>query len=297
MTDFQNTDAGGKPLSLLGWGQYWYSANWCRSGGGYCTFPSYEMTTVRNHGVISVFDWADRTSNGSEINTDAQIAAGAQDRYLTQWAEAAKAWGHPFFLRFDWEMNGNWFPWSPGLNGNTARDYVAMWRHVHDIFTNVGATNVSWVWCPNVDPNNIMTRLSSLYPGNAYVDWTCVDAYNGDIPYWRSFSTLFTNTYNAITGTIAPTKPMIIAEVASTESGGSKSRWIADMLNELPRSFPRVRGFLWFDMSMSGPGGHTDWPVESSSTAKAAFTHGVSSSLYVPNCYARLNTSPIPPPT
>jgi beta-mannanase len=255
------------------------------------------MTTVRNHGVISVFDWTDLASNGSEINTDAQIAAGAQDGYLTQWAEAAKAWGHPFFLRFDWEMNANWFPWSPGLNGNTARDYVAMWRHVHDIFTNVGASNVSWVWCPNVDPNNIMTPLSSLYPGSAYVDWTCADAYNGDIPYWRSFSTLFSNTYNAITGTIAPTKPMIIVEVASTESGGSKSRWITDMLTELPSSFRKVRGFLWFDMSMSGPGGHADWPVESSSTAKAAFSQRISSSLYVPNRYARLNTCPIPPPT
>jgi hypothetical protein len=142
-----------------------------------------------------------------------------------------------------------------------------------------------------------MTPLSSLYPGDAYVDWTCVDAYNGDTPYWRSFSTLAATTYGKITGTIAPTKPMIMVEVASTETGGSKAQWITDMLNELPITFPQVHGFLWFDMRMSGPGGHTDWPVESSGTAEAAFTSGISSTWYVPNNYGSLNTSPIPPPT
>ena len=44
-------------------------------------------------------DAADQASGGY---TDADIANGSQDAYITQWAEAAKAWGHPFFLRFDW---------------------------------------------------------------------------------------------------------------------------------------------------------------------------------------------------
>lgn len=296
VTDFENTNAGGKSLSLLEWGQYWYSTNWCGSGG-YCTFPASQMSTVRSHGVIPFFNWEDRATNGAEIDTDAQIASGAQDSYITQWAQAAKAWGHPFFLRFDWEMNGNWFPWSPGANGNTTSSYVAMWRHVHDIFTKVGATNVSWVWCPNVDPNHIMTPLSALYPGDAYVDWTCVDLYNGDTPSWRSFSTLFTTTYQDITGTIAPAKPMILGEVASTESGGSKGQWITDMLNELPTTYPRVHGFVWFDMWMSGPGGHTDWPVESSAASETAFTQGIGHSSYGMSNYATLATSPIPPPS
>ena len=47
----------------------------------------------------------------------------------------AQEWGHPFFLRFDWEMNGFWFPWSEGVNGNKPGEFVAAWRHVHDIFT------------------------------------------------------------------------------------------------------------------------------------------------------------------
>src|SRR5690349_24021953 len=45
---------------------------------------------------------------------------------------------------FDWQMNGDWqFPWSAQLNGNTPADYIAAWRHVHDLFAQAGATNVT----------------------------------------------------------------------------------------------------------------------------------------------------------
>jgi hypothetical protein len=295
LTDFQNTDAGGKPVSLLPWGQYFYSTSWCGTGG-YCPFWPGTFDAVRNHGLLTFFSWQTVTTNGSAINTDAQIAAGAQDAYITQWAQAAKAWGHPFFMRFDWEMNGNWFPWGVGANGNTASDYVAMWRHVHDIFYGAGATNVNWVWCPNIDPTNAWAPVSSLYPGDAYVDWTCLDGYNGNVP-WSSFNSLFASTYNQITGTIAPTKPMIVGETASTETGGSKAQWISDMLNVLPTNFPKIRGLLWFDVSLIGPGGFTDWPIESSNSSAAAFAQGIANPLYVTNNYATLNTSPIPPPS
>jgi beta-mannanase len=48
------------------------------------------------------------------------------------------------------KMNGDWLPWSEGVNGNRARQYVMAWRRVHQIFRNVGATNVARVWRPNV---------------------------------------------------------------------------------------------------------------------------------------------------
>ena len=98
-------------------------------------------------------------------------------RYLRQYASEAKAWGHPFFLRFASEMNGSWVSWSERHSGNSAGQFVQAWRHVHDIFTSVGATNVTWVWCPNTE-NAYTTPLEDLYPGNAYVDWAGIDGYN-----------------------------------------------------------------------------------------------------------------------
>jgi beta-mannanase len=277
----------GKGASIVHW-----SSPFATSTGSYYGFQTAQFDTVRSHGSIPLFSWA----NNPGVNgfSDAQVAAGSQDAYITAWAQAAKAWGHPFFLRFAWEMNGSWFPWGVGYNGTTTTDYVNMWRHVHDIFTRVGATNVSWVWCPNIDPYHQMASLSALYPGNSYVDWTCLDGYNGNAP-WTSFANLFGSSYDAIVG-IAPTKPMLVGETGSTESGGSKAQWISDMFAALPTRFPAIHAVVWFNKPETGPGGYTDWSIESSATGENAFAAGVANTKYTANQYANLATSPIPVP-
>jgi hypothetical protein len=289
LTDFEQADAAGKQVSLLPFGSWFYSSGDC---GGDCSFPTSLFDKIRSAGIIPWFSWQ---TQGSVNWTDQQIATGAEDSYITQWAQAAKAWGHPFFLRFDWEMNGNWFPWGVGTNGNTAADYVAMWRHVHDIFTQVGATNVTWVWCPNIDPAGTLAPLTSLYPGDSYVDWTCLDGYNGDDP-WSSFNDLFASTYNQLQ-TIAPTKPVAVGETASTETGGSKATWITNLLTSLPTSFPAIHALLWYDISSPGPGGHSDWPIEERPGASSAFAVGIRASAYAAANYANLGASPIPAPS
>jgi hypothetical protein len=272
----------GRTASIIHWSAPWFSTQFC---GGSCEFQPGDFNKVRTHGSIPFFSWAP----GGVSSTDRQIAEGAQDAYVTKWAEAAKAWGHPFFLRFAWEMNGNWFHWGVGNSeaNNTAADYVAMWKHVHDVFASVGATNVTWVWCPNIDPAG---SISSLYPGDSYVDWTCLDGYNGDNP-WRSFSELFGAPYSTLVA-VAPSKPTIIGETASTEAGGSKASWITQMFGQL---FSNVHGLLWFNkINESGPGGHSDWPIESSPSATAAFASGIQNGPFAAASYSNLNTSPIP---
>jgi mannan endo-1,4-beta-mannosidase len=205
-------------------------------------------------------------------------------------------------------MNGSWWNFGTGhyRNGkpgpNAPEDFVAMWRHVHDIFTQVGATNATWVWCPNLSyPGE--QALPSLYPGDAYVDWTCTDAYNGDQPSWQSFADLFGPTYDQIEGQIAPSKPMFLGETSSTASGGSKPAWIKQMFSDLPVNLPKIRGFLWFETVSTGPGGHTDWPIEGSdvnhpdSASIQAFTEGINSQRYTTNGYSQLQGGSIAAPT
>ena len=69
-------------------------------------------------------------------------------------------------------------PLGEGANGNKPGEYVAAWRHVHDIFAAAGATNATWVWCPYADVTPQPAPSPSYYPGDAYVDWTCLDGYN-----------------------------------------------------------------------------------------------------------------------
>jgi mannan endo-1,4-beta-mannosidase len=223
------------------------------------------------------------------------VIAGSYDDYIRGFAESARAWGHPFFLRFNWEMNGDWFPWSESANGNAPGEYVAAWRHVHDIFTSVGATNATWAWCPYVDPQGTMQDLASLYPGDEYVDWTCLDGYNWGPAKggWKSFDQLYSSTYHQITDTIAPSKPMLIGEIGSTEAGGSKAAWIADALARIPEDYPAIRGLLWFDTVAD----NMDWPIETSSSASSAFAEGVQDPAYRGNDYAELSAPQVLPPT
>jgi hypothetical protein len=284
----------GKKLSIVN-----FSAPFANCGGTSCTyynFPLNEFNSIRSHGSIPFYSWGSQSipvsSTLSQPNFQlSDVIEGRHDAYIRKFATAAAAWGKPFFLRFNWEMNGGWFAWAEGVNGNKAGEFIAAWRHVHDIFTEVGATNATWVWCPNVDPENRFQKLSGLYPGDAYVDWTGLDGYNwGTNPArpdkWRSFDSLYASTYKLITETIAPSKPMIISEIGSTEYGGSKAAWITDMLAKLPTAYPKVKGLLWFEKYDDG----MDWPLVTSSSATSAFASGIGSSAYAGNTFGSLPT-------
>ncbi len=153
----------GKRVSLVLWYQSW------KEGGQLQGFPTHQLDTVRQHGAIPVLAWEPDAypapGTGPQFPL-AAIASGTWDSYLRDYATAAKAWGHPFFLRFASEMNGSWTPWSEFAPGNGAGQFVKAWRHVHDIFASVGATNVTWVWCPNIG-DATTTPLAELYPGKA----------------------------------------------------------------------------------------------------------------------------------
>ncbi|HEY0317908.1 MAG TPA: glycosyl hydrolase [Solirubrobacterales bacterium] len=287
----------GKGLSLIQ-----FAAPFAQCGAGGCvmeSFPTTPLENVRRYGAIPVFSW-NSTSSPPSLDEPgfrlASIVDGSYDLYIRDFATKAKEWGHPFFLRFNWEMNGFWFPWSEGVNGNQPGEFVAAWRHVHDIFSSVGATNVTWVWCPNVDIHGLLTPLGELYPGSAYVDWTGLDGFNWGIrrgsPGWQSFNQVYHRTYKRIVTKVAPDKPMLISEVASSDKGGSKPLWIKDMLSKVRHRYRKVRGIVWYDVDDRG----TNWPIEKSKSAGNAFRSGIRSGAYRANSYGDLGDGPIGPP-
>jgi hypothetical protein len=264
-------------------------------------FPDYEVSTIRNYGAIPVFSWGSQPTPVPVGLVDpnyqlTDIAAGAFDGYLRQFAEEARTWGHPFFLRFNWEMNGNWFLWSEGVNGNPRGSYVAAWRHVHDIFTAVGATNADWLWCPYADPSRRLPPMSRFYPGDAYVDWTCLDGYNwaGAVVNpqpWAGFDQIFRPSYEELIHSIAPKKPVMLGEMASGGGGARKALWITDMFRQLRTNYRRVRALIWFDQVDRG----VQWPIETSPLIVKAFARGVRQAGFKHNRYGNIE-GPIPIP-
>src|SRR5664279_3096858 len=141
--------------------------------------PIDGLNTVTARGAIPLLTWEPWQAGAADHSPYAlaRIIAGDFDGYIGSWAKQLKKWNRPMLLRFAHEMDGDWYPWAEGVNGNHAGQYVAAWRHVHQIFTKAGASKVSWVWSPNV-PYNGSTPLDALYPGAGYVDQVALDGYN-----------------------------------------------------------------------------------------------------------------------
>ncbi len=193
----------------------------------------------------------------------AEIAAGRHDEYVRTWArQAARAPGE-LYVRLFPEMNGDWTPW----HGDPAA-LRAAWRRVVALFDEEGATNVRWVFSPNVtdEPRTDANRMELYYPGHDYVDVLALDGYNwgSTRPHigWRSFEEVFARGYARVAA-LGP-QPVWIAEVASAEQGGSKARWVREMLSST--RFDRLEAIVWFNEDKEA-----DWRIESSPASLAAF--------------------------
>lgn len=232
--------------------------------------PITGLNSVAARGATSLLTWEPWQAGGGvdqPAYTNARVIAGDFDAYLREWGAALAGWGKPVYLRYAHEMNSNWYPWSDGVNSNAAGSYAMAWRHVHDVVESQGASNITWVWSPNI-PYAGSTALLNLYPGSAYVDVVALDGYNwGTAAAWSSWttpSTLFGIGLSQVR-TLAPDKPILIAETASAELGGSKAQWNTALISYL-NAQSDVIGFVWFDHNKE-----VDWRIASSTTSASSF--------------------------
>lgn len=239
------------------------------------SFPSTDCDTVNNYGGVPMITWEPRLIT---TNTLEAIVNGDYDSYITTFAQAAKNWGKLVYLRPAHEMNGNWYSWDGYHNGGQTdgpANYIAAWKHIHDIFSNVGATNVKWVWSPNHQstPAESWNEAADYYPGHSYVDWIAFDGYNWGSGNWKSFDQIFSAIY-AVFGSYG--KSMMIAEFASAENGGSKDVWITDAFSEIENNYPLLKMFVWFNINKE-----RDWRVESSTASSNAFNTAMQDSYFI----------------
>lgn len=259
---------GGEPAIVM-----WFEG-WAGSG----EFDPADLDAVASRGMMPLVTWEPwRPGAGPRQPAYSlqAIASGRHDAYVRRWARGAAAWDKPFYLRFAHEMNGDWYPWGAGVNGNSPAEYVEAWRHVRDIFRQEGANKVRWVW--TVDATRPFDR--ALYPGDAHVEWVALDGYNfGSLQPWRSEWTEFEEIFGPAYEDLAATtdKPMMITETASAETGGDKGSWIRQAFQEdVPERFPKVQAVIWFHNFKE-----RDWRIDSSPGSLAAYKQAVASPTY-----------------
>jgi len=272
LNDIQNFEnMSGKKLSVV----MWYQSFGVTDGTQY--FQKSWMDLVDAHGsvpMVTLEPWNYLYGTWQTQYRLSQIYNGAFDSLLTKWAQDSKAWGKTYYLRFAHEMNGNWYPWSEQVNFNRSGDYVKAWKHVVDIFRREGASNVKFVWCPNVNYQG-STPLTQLFPGDSYIDYTCMDGYNWGNTNggWQSFTTLFKSTYDQLAQ--ISSKPVIIGETASAEQGGSKANWITNGYGSEIDTMPRIMLINWFNQNKE-----KDWRINSSASSQNAFRNAIANPKY-----------------
>lgn len=233
-------------------------------------FYRSQVQAVAASQAIPLITW-NPISSGAGIPL-ANIADGAEDRYIESTARQAKRWKRLLYVRFGSEMNVSSSLFGPGHDGNTPNEFIHAWRRVVEIFRREGADNVRWVWSPNVYCDG-KCPFDAYFPGDRYVDWVALDGYNYaavDHLRWLSFAQIFGPSYRILTELTH--KPVMIGETATTSIGGNKAEWIDDMASALKTEFRRVRVLVWFDRLKE-----TDWLVNSSPGSLAAFRGFVAS--------------------
>ena len=219
--------------------------------------------------------WRGPVAAGGDPGNDpvfslARILAGDFDVYIRDWLRQIAALPGRVYLRPMHEMNGNWYPWCGTTNGNEANDYVWVWRYLRLLADRVGVYNVTWVWSPyaasvpDIDANSI----EGYYPGDDYVDRVALDGYNWGLSQswsrWQEFDEIFGDAYRRVAALTR--RPIMLAELGASETGGSKADWIRRTFARMAESYPRIDAVVWFDVAKE-----CDWRIDSSPASLKAF--------------------------
>lgn len=266
------TSAVGRQPTVFEFGQGW----------GVNSFNPAIINEVAARGMLPVISWepwnyhlmpqVDALRGYQPAYRLSRIIDGSYDSYIRSWAEGIKGLGYTVAIRFAHEMNGYWYPWGVA-NGNTPGQYVQAWRHVWDIFAQVGATNVIWIWSPNINWNN-SPDLAQFYPGNKYVTWVGLSGYYGTVGMqnYESFDTVFDPTITQLR--TFTDKPIVITETAATNTSGLAAQWIRQMFRQL-RHQNNIIGVIWYEAVNV-----VDWRITSNPAAAAAFAAGSARPLF-----------------
>jgi hypothetical protein len=203
-------------------------------------------------------------------DTNKNIAAGMQDVTLKKLATAMREAKKPIVLRWFWEMNlidtanGRSACWDKSYDivadgGATGyfdpTEYIAAWRHIHDVVAMEGATNVAMFFCPS---GGAPTTAEKYYPGDAYVEINGFDVYD------RTNGTLdetLAAPY-AVAKAAAPTKVIWVGETGAfpVVQNGDAGYISGETRTMLAAKYPLVGAIEYFDAV--GPAGNWSFTAD-----------------------------------
>lgn len=213
-------------------------------------FPDATERTLGSDRLLFIA-WASRIYGGVNYRWR-DIADGTLDAtVIDPAARRVAAYGQRVFMDFDHE------PEAQPQDGTNA-DYVAAYRHIHDRFKALGATNAIWVWTVTGFKDH-WDQYRSLYPGDDVVDWVGWDPYDfGECHQagQQSPEQTIDPFYDWLVDH-HPGKPFMLAEygtVADANRPEDAERWYSQLVPVL-EDRPRIRAVVQFDHRPGGEAG------------------------------------------
>lgn len=227
------------------------------------------------------------------------IASGAVDEALRSWARAFRTYARggerTAFIAPLQEMNSCQGPRRPSdcwtAYGGDPGNYILAFRRIQDIFADEGvpADSVHWTFAPNGWSHPDYDHpFEAYYPGDAHTEVVSFSAYNFGAcngSAWQTPLVVFNNPnspspegqYLDRMRTMAPGKPIIIAQTGSTDrftscsgiSEAAKNAWLETAYNYLA-DYPNVWGVIYFNIRTT----QNDWQVYSSSVRYSGYPAG-----------------------
>ncbi len=268
--------------------------DWCNRSKNMDNLFKQQLLAIWASGNVPIVTWEPYLCSASATPSDVvtRAAAGEYDAYLKAWATRMVAFvsgpdgvlgtadDRRVYIRLAHEMNGNWYPWSASIGGNSAQAYVLMWQRVVGFFwgTGLDARSVQWIWAVNNEDAG-SAHAEDYYPGDTYVNWIGIDGYNwGASQSWSSWATpaqVFDPMITRLRAyTAARPKPLALTETASSTSlpgkvdVAAKSQWITDLFSYATGP-AAVRMIVWFNTDKEA-----DWAVFGGSNGDETYRSG-----------------------
>lgn len=202
------------------------------------SFPSVADRYFARRGTQLLLSWG-----GTDT---AVIQSGAYDDLIARRARALRALDTPVLLQWRWEMN------RPNLAAEirSGADYVAAWRRIRDIFTEVRVPRVQWAWCPLVDDGADLD-FTAYFPGVDYVDFVGANGYAREAD--ESFEDVFAPFFRWARDL---DHPVLIGEFGRSATMGdeeTQARWLAEAGRFLVDE-PTVEAVCYFNNARGASG-------------------------------------------
>jgi mannan endo-1,4-beta-mannosidase len=256
----------------------------------YNPFPSTFCREVDMQKQIPLITWEpsglpfkptdDKSTYLDEFNKQFANKKGEIYEYAKKWATESKAYGKSFLLRPFHEMNLQYnYSWTAWMNGGKEgiEKFKKAWQNLYTLFKEVGATNATFVWCPNTTgyPIEDWNKIKDYFPGAEYVDWIGVDGYRKsniepamektDHP---KFDAVFGGSIKDLNDLSKKyNKPLMICETSSIPDGG-KAEYIKQLFDAAKEY--KMSAVVWFNENKKGQGGDEEnWLIDAPVTSEA----------------------------